>query len=169
MNCEQHPNYNGMRWKKLRCPACDLIYKEVHKKQTEYGNYKSLTTPNWACGLNHLLTEISCILRFGTMPPYFWRVNSGSSQKVREHFQKTFNLLKGWQIRDPNFFKQISKLFYYLYLQYAQQDKSAIVTAQPVEVPQQVVKEEKAPAPAIDLGFGDNKKLDPWEVINGEG
>ena len=166
MNCEKHPNYNGLRWKKLRCSTCDAIYKEVHKKQTQYGNYKSLTTPNWACGLNHLLTEISCLLRFGTLPPYFWRVNAASNIQVRTHFQKTFNLLKGWQSRDPDYFKQISKLFYYLYLQYAQQDQAMKVTAQPTEVAQEIVSEEKAQAPAIDLGFDSPTKINPWEILN---
>lgn len=165
MNCSKHPKYNGLRYKKIRCETCDLIHKEVQKSR-QFGGLKSLTTADWSFGLGAFLAELSCVMRFGKLPPFFWRQDSQVPQFVKDHYHSVYKVLKSWNYRDPDTFKKVGRVFSYIYTQFAAKDRADKIGHKIVEILSKDVEEQKAPAPVVDIGANEAKKINPWEMLD---
>lgn len=165
--CKDHPNYKGTTWKKNRCPTCDKIFKEIKSQSCKYGEYYSITTPDFKCGLIHLLAEISCVMLYGKLPPFFWRVGGDGTQVIRKHFYTLFSMLKAWQNRNPNALTEIRKILYITFGQY-QIRKLANERREELKVEEKSIEPIITPAPKVEFVNEEKSKLNPWKIMNEE-
>lgn len=122
MRCSKHPNYKGYKKTKRACAECDKVYQYMQKKLGKYRRYSSLTTKDLKCDIVHLLSEMSCLMLFGPLPPYFWRKGSNVPQKVKKHFGKTFKNLLVWRKNKPDMFDALKIILNVVYIRYVKRD-----------------------------------------------
>ncbi len=116
MNCPKHPKYKGIykpQGKRKDCPTCCELYRVISEKVK---SFYSLTTPNFQCGLSHVLAECAVIMLFGRQQPYFWRKNSEAPDRVKKFFGTTLVHLQAANKRNPEEFKAIKKWFGIIYI-----------------------------------------------------
>jgi len=114
MKCPHHPTYQGYKKTKRDCPICQKIWKET---QGRIGHkYHSITTPKFKCGTMHLLSELSCVMIFGNLPPYFWRKDTPVSSDIKKHYQTTYKQLQQWYNHNNNIFKDFEVIIYNIFV-----------------------------------------------------
>ncbi len=115
MFCPDHPKYKGImepQGKKKDCETCWSIYKVIAEKTK---TYRSITTPEFPCGLSHIITECGTIMLFGPQPPYFWRKDSEAPEYVKKYFSQTFVMLQKAYKKNKDDFAQLRKWFFIIY------------------------------------------------------
>lgn len=166
--CPKHPNYKGIRETKRDCKRCAIIYKNKSNSIDKIGKFPSLTTPNKRYSIHHILAEMSCIMIFGKLPPYFWNKNSKCSIKIKNHYKKILMGSIKWSkksydrpVYGNNPIENIRKSLYYLVTRYELEEK-----ARENHNKVFVKSEEKSEEEKIDKTFFEvNKKKNKFESL----
>lgn len=169
MRCEKHPNYKGKKPTKRDCPTCKALREKVLEtknkgKKDFFQDFISLTTPGLKVSSFHILAEVSCLMLFGKLPPYFWRQGTNCSQKIRDHYkQKMSYLFRQRKIRGD----VIRELDSLLWLTWAKDlENAAADKVRSIE--NNVVKDDEKPATEINPEAQvRQRKKNIWEELNG--
>lgn len=117
MKCPQHPNYKGVKYPKRNCRYCEAVYKS-NQSANPYKKYNSLSTPEFKCGLCHLLAEISTLMIYGPQPKFFWRKGAKAKKQAYNHYVKVINATQTMCKKNKDFEKNARNIFYLIFEQY---------------------------------------------------
>lgn len=142
LQCEKHKKYQGLRETDRDCPGCQKLYRTVQRTIRETFNpsqpYQSLTTRGKRFGMLGFLAELSCVMLYSPLPPYFWKRNN----KAARHFKTEILKLQKWKQRDGRVFESIHAVLYHTYTQYFERILAQRVRNKPITPGRVVVRED---------------------------
>jgi hypothetical protein len=166
MNCDKHKAYKGTRKPKYQCKICEEIYRIRQKAKNEEAKFHSITTPQFGCGLIHVLAEIFCLMLFGQLPPYFWRKSSGSNSQIVKTYGSIYAELSYWYKKDTKVFNEFYKLFHLIY------DKRRLkMNVDSIVENHSIEKQEKPKRKVVIDILSENtkQKVSKWKALKGLG
>jgi len=159
--CEKHPNYKGIKPTKRDCSGCKAIFSRRQElERAKGGLFPSLTTQGQYFGVPHILAEMSCIMIFGNLPPYFWRKNVAVNPKIKSHYKTVMMGAKKWKFKnypEPTFgnnpVKVFQKMLWYLVTRYANDEKMRNIHNAVAIKKEEVLKKDDTPISEKDVFF----------------
>jgi hypothetical protein len=159
--CPTHPNYKGLRATKRDCKICQALYQSNKKKTNNKRPFKSITVPNMAVSIHHLIAELSCLQLYGSLPPYFWRKDSPCRREVKNFYIKILKMAWHWHKRKIparngyyNPIQAMQEVLFYTVSQYRVRKDLEQKQTVTIDFP----KEKDPLTEAVDTDFGTRKK-----------
>lgn len=118
-HCPKHPKYKGDRViKRLeKCEGCRAVREAwlaglKKRKNKGKGGQFSITSPNFRCGIVHLMAEVGTVILFGPQPAFFWRKGVQADPRAKKHYGKIYSLLQNKFAREPDVAKTLSNILW---------------------------------------------------------
>ena len=165
MRCNKHPNYKGLRPTKRDCKTCKALREKVLQvKKKSFDDFESLTTPGFRTSSFHILAEVSCIMLFGKLPPYFWRKSTKCSQKIKDHYQKKMSYLFNEKKRRPEDIKQLCSLLWLVWAKDLVKKNAENIRDQ--EIVEDIKEKENIDRAEINDAPIRERKANIWDVLD---
>ena len=147
LQCPDHPKYKGNNViKRLdTCEGCRKVRESYlariqARRNQGHGDFPSITSPHFNCGLVHLFAEMCVLMVYGYQPKFFWRKGSGAPKEVQDFYQVARDIVQGFLSRNENADKGIRRFLWKTAM--AARAKAVIVTMQEDHDQQQDRREE---------------------------